>query len=186
MRRQLPIRPPRTPARRRDRLINGIPRDRGIGSRAGVADRRASVRLLFTGSWWKVSRVFPARPEEMAKTRRFLCRLRDGCPMADDAVLICSELATNAIVHSGSAKPGGLFTVRSRSATATTCGQSRPRRERRHGRGSSLTKPRSQRRQTPKEIRPPGVCCERPGLNRDDSLRAIALLGWPYSLQGQL
>jgi anti-sigma regulatory factor (Ser/Thr protein kinase) len=32
--------------------------------------------------------------------------------MADDALLICSELATNAILHSESGKPGGWFAVR--------------------------------------------------------------------------
>jgi serine/threonine-protein kinase RsbW len=34
------------------------------------------------------------------------------CRMGDDVVLICSELATNAILHSESAQPGGQFTVR--------------------------------------------------------------------------
>jgi len=34
------------------------------------------------------------------------------CRMRDDAVLICSELATNAIQHSKSGQPGGQFTVR--------------------------------------------------------------------------
>jgi anti-sigma regulatory factor (Ser/Thr protein kinase) len=32
--------------------------------------------------------------------------------MAEDAVLICSELASNAVLHSDSSKPGGRFTVR--------------------------------------------------------------------------
>jgi anti-sigma regulatory factor (Ser/Thr protein kinase) len=35
-----------------------------------------------------------------------------GCPLADDLVLICSELAANAVRHSVSARPGGQFTVR--------------------------------------------------------------------------
>ena len=72
----------------------------------------ASVRLLFTDSWWKVSRVFRAQPDQVAQARRFLRRMLDGCPAADDAVLICSELVTNAVLHSDSAKPGGVFTVR--------------------------------------------------------------------------
>jgi serine/threonine-protein kinase RsbW len=33
-------------------------------------------------------------------------------PVTADAVLICSELATNAILHSASSQPGGSFTVR--------------------------------------------------------------------------
>jgi two-component sensor histidine kinase len=36
----------------------------------------------------------------------------DGCPFADDFILLASELATNAIVHSRSGLPGGVFTVR--------------------------------------------------------------------------
>jgi serine/threonine-protein kinase RsbW len=34
-----------------------------------------------------------------------------GCPMAYDAVIVGSELATNAITHSDSRKPGGQFIV---------------------------------------------------------------------------
>jgi two-component sensor histidine kinase len=35
----------------------------------------------------------------------------DGCPAADDAILVLSELAANAVVHSASQQPGGTFTV---------------------------------------------------------------------------
>ena len=35
-----------------------------------------------------------------------------GCPAADDMVLLVSELAANAIAHSDSGRPGGIFTVR--------------------------------------------------------------------------
>lgn len=35
----------------------------------------------------------------------------DTCPAADDIVLCLSELATNAVRHSASARPGGTFTV---------------------------------------------------------------------------
>jgi anti-sigma regulatory factor (Ser/Thr protein kinase) len=34
------------------------------------------------------------------------------CPAASDAVLICSELAANAVLHSASARTGGRFVVR--------------------------------------------------------------------------
>lgn len=37
-----------------------------------------------------------------------------GCPVADDAVLCLSELASNSVVHSASRQPGGTFTVRAR------------------------------------------------------------------------
>jgi anti-sigma regulatory factor (Ser/Thr protein kinase) len=35
-----------------------------------------------------------------------------GCPVADELVLLGSELATNAIMHSSSGEPGGTFAVR--------------------------------------------------------------------------
>jgi len=41
-----------------------------------------------------------------------LTAITDGCALSDDLVLITSELATNAIVHSRSGLPGGAFTVR--------------------------------------------------------------------------
>ena len=37
-----------------------------------------------------------------------------GCPVADDAVCLLSELCANAILHSDSGKTGGTFTVRAR------------------------------------------------------------------------
>jgi Histidine kinase-like ATPase domain len=57
------------------------------------------------------SRVFPGRPEQIRHARQCLAQLLDGCPVADDAVLCLSELASNSVIHSDSRKPGGTFTV---------------------------------------------------------------------------
>ena len=46
----------------------------------------------------------------MQHARRAVARHLAGCPAADDAVLIVSELASNAILHSASR--GEFFTVR--------------------------------------------------------------------------
>jgi serine/threonine-protein kinase RsbW len=58
------------------------------------------------------SRRYPGRADQIREARRFLAGVLDGCPTADDAILCLSELATNAVTHSNSRQPGGLFTVR--------------------------------------------------------------------------
>jgi serine/threonine-protein kinase RsbW len=57
-------------------------------------------------------RSFAGRPDQIRAVRYWMTRLTDGFANAGDAVLACSELAANAIVHSQSGQPGGVFTVR--------------------------------------------------------------------------
>jgi anti-sigma regulatory factor (Ser/Thr protein kinase) len=63
---------------------------------------------------WQVTtaRAFPGTPDQVSAARRFLTTLIDGFPAAEDALLCLSEVATNAIQHSHSGRPGGQFTVR--------------------------------------------------------------------------
>ena len=58
------------------------------------------------------SRVFPARPDQVREARAFLRGILGDCPVTNSALLVCSELASNALQHSRSARPGGTFTVR--------------------------------------------------------------------------
>ena len=58
------------------------------------------------------SRTFPGRPDQIRHARQCLAPILDSCPVADDAILCLSELATNSVIHSDSRKPGGTFTVR--------------------------------------------------------------------------
>jgi serine/threonine-protein kinase RsbW len=57
------------------------------------------------------ARCFPAVPRQVGEARRYLAGLLDGFPAADDALVCLSELASNAIQHTHSARPGGQFTV---------------------------------------------------------------------------
>ena len=54
--------------------------------------------------------TYPGRADQVRHVRRAVARHLAGCPSAADAVLIASELAANAILHSRSRT--GLFTVR--------------------------------------------------------------------------
>ena len=55
---------------------------------------------------------FPGRPDRVREARRFvISALAPGHPLRDTAELLVSELASNAILHSASGKPGGTFAV---------------------------------------------------------------------------
>ena len=56
--------------------------------------------------------TYPASPEHIGQVRADLRGLLDDCPVVDYVILCASELATNAVLHSDSGKPGGKFTVR--------------------------------------------------------------------------
>ena len=55
--------------------------------------------------------TYPAEPRQVGLARAALAGWLGGCPRADEAILIASEFATNADVHSAS-RHGGAFTLR--------------------------------------------------------------------------
>src|ERR1022692_2135506 len=55
-------------------------------------------------------RVFPGRADQVARAREFTARTLAGCPAVADAVLLTSELGTNALLHTATGT-GGIFTV---------------------------------------------------------------------------
>src|SRR6266536_3293449 len=59
-------------------------------------------------SW---SRTFPGHPEQVGQARLFTRSVLAGRPEADTAVLVVSELATNALRHTASGAPDGTFLV---------------------------------------------------------------------------
>jgi serine/threonine-protein kinase RsbW len=57
-------------------------------------------------------KTYPGLPAQARAVRADLRPLLADCPAADDALLLVSELAANAITHSDGGRPGGTFTVR--------------------------------------------------------------------------
>ena len=82
------------------------------GGKTVSEDAGGSLRVMTSHPSWKCERGYPARPDQVRVVREFLAHALRDCPMAADAVSICSELCTNAIVHSNSSQPGGYFIVR--------------------------------------------------------------------------
>jgi len=56
------------------------------------------------------SRVFRGHPARVAQARRFVASVLNGCPLTETAVLLTSELVTNALAHTPSGI-GGSFEV---------------------------------------------------------------------------
>jgi hypothetical protein len=57
------------------------------------------------------TRAYDGRVDQLRHVRDFLVGILRGCPVADDAVLVGDELASNAVRHSQSGQAGGQFTV---------------------------------------------------------------------------
>jgi len=62
------------------------------------------------GRTWE--RTYPGTGDQIRHVRAALRPLLSDCPVADDFILVTSELAANAARHSYSSLPGGTFTVR--------------------------------------------------------------------------
>jgi serine/threonine-protein kinase RsbW len=56
--------------------------------------------------------AFRGSLDQVRLARRFAARVLEGWPAADEIVLCVSELAANAVVHSASGAPGGVFWLR--------------------------------------------------------------------------
>ena len=57
-------------------------------------------------------RDYPGIVSQAQRVRADLAKVAAEFPAADDVILLASELATNAILHSRSGDPGRMFTVR--------------------------------------------------------------------------
>ena len=62
-------------------------------------------------------RAFPGSDNQVARARLFVGQVLGGCPAADDAVLLTSELVTNAITHTASGTGGKVVVTVYRAGT---------------------------------------------------------------------
>lgn len=56
-------------------------------------------------------RSYTGHPSQIAQVRSDLAEVTASFPLADEVILLASELCTNAVVHGCSGRPGGIFTV---------------------------------------------------------------------------
>jgi anti-sigma regulatory factor (Ser/Thr protein kinase) len=75
----------------------------------GTCQLAAGEGFLTALALW--ARAFPGTPGQVGEARRFVAHLLQGSPFCGDAVVVLSELFTNAVLHTDSGKPGGLATV---------------------------------------------------------------------------
>jgi anti-sigma regulatory factor (Ser/Thr protein kinase) len=95
-----------------DTAVFAPPMPRGAPPHASPAGSLA--QLAGHGAWLVATpkrRVFPGRPDQVAQARRFVGRVLSGCPVADDALLCASELASNAIRHTRTGRSGKFQVV---------------------------------------------------------------------------
>ena len=89
---------------------NAEPADTGpADTEPANTEPAADQRLIPALSSW--ARAFPGVPRQVRAARHFVAALLDGSPRRDDAVIVISELFTNALQHTYSGRPGGLVVV---------------------------------------------------------------------------
>jgi serine/threonine-protein kinase RsbW len=71
-----------------------------------------------------MQRAFPGRADQIARAREFTKRVLGPCPAVDEAVLLVSELATNALEHTSTADGGQFRVMICRNATSLLIGVS--------------------------------------------------------------
>ena len=62
-------------------------------------------------------RVFPGSGDQVGRARLFVGQVLGGCPVSDEAVLLTSELVTNAITHTATGRGGKVMVTVYRADT---------------------------------------------------------------------
>ena len=86
---------------------DSVPGVRGYGARIMTAATIIRPRR----------RAFPGSGDQVARARLFVGQVLGGCPAADDAVLLTSELVTNAVTHTASGTGGKVVVTVYRADT---------------------------------------------------------------------
>lgn len=71
-----------------------------LGQRTGFGDMTRAATAVTE------MRIFAGSLNEVRNVRSFIGQVMQGCPVADDIVLLASELAANAVVHTASGADG--------------------------------------------------------------------------------
>ena len=71
-----------------------------------------------------IQRTFPGRTDQIVRAREFTKRVLGSCPVSDEAVLLVSELATNALEHTSTGDGGQFEVTICRNATSLLIGVS--------------------------------------------------------------
>jgi hypothetical protein len=79
-----------------------------LGKRITAREKQVSRAAAEPATWYQ--RTFHGRADQVSQIRREIAVHLGDCPAADDLVLIVSELAGNAVLHSQS--QGEFFAVR--------------------------------------------------------------------------
>ena len=85
-------------------MVHGS-RSMTAASSSAAEDRGAPASLPGSHT---VKRTFPGSPDQIAHVREFVRRVLGPLPVVDEAVLLASELATNAVIHTSSGQDGAF------------------------------------------------------------------------------
>jgi serine/threonine-protein kinase RsbW len=88
---------------------DGEPRSRRFQPTHAPGSNGCPERRVTALSSW--ARAFPGSPRQVGVARQFVASLLNGSPFREDAVVVVSELFTNALRHTESGQPGGLVVV---------------------------------------------------------------------------
>lgn len=83
---------------------------RHVGVASATANEQGCSSPLPGSFAVTVTRAFPGCPDQISRVREFVRLVLGPVPVAEEAVLLASELATNAVLHTASGN-GGTFEV---------------------------------------------------------------------------